>query len=77
MLLENTDLDPLNKSKHPEQLDGLKFLHKLVRVIPLITPEEQNTKSKIIILFDDGEVSAANSDNESIGILIIVYCPFK
>lgn len=77
MLLDNTDLDPLNKSKHPEQLDGLKFLHKLVRVIPLVTPEEQNTKSKIVILFDDGEVSAANSDNESIGILIIVYCPFK
>lgn len=77
MLLENTDLDPLNKSKHPEQLEGLKFLHKLVRVIPLITPEEQTTKSKIIILFNDGEVSAANSDNENIEILIIVYCPFN
>lgn len=77
MLLENTDLDPLNKSKHPEQLEGLKFLHKLVRVIPLITPEEQTTKSKVIILFNDGEVSAANSDNENIEIWVIVYCPFS
>lgn len=77
MLLENTDLDPLNKEKHPEKLNGLTFLHKLVRVIPLLTPEEQTTKSKIILIFDAGEISSSNSDNENIELIAIVYCPFK
>ena len=77
MLLENTDLDPLNKEKHPEKLNGLTFLHKLVRVIPLLTPEEQTTKSKIVLIFDAGEISSSNSDNENIELIVIVYCPFK
>lgn len=77
MLLENTDLDPLNKEKHPEHLDGLKFLNQLVRVVPLLTAEEQNTKSKIVVLFDGGDVSSANSDNENISLTIAVYCPFE
>lgn len=77
MLLENTDLDPLNKEKHPEELNGLTFLHKLVRVIPLLTPEEQTTKSKIVLIFDTGEISSSNSDNENIELIVIVYCPFK
>jgi hypothetical protein len=51
MLLENTDLDPLNKTKHPNTINGLDLLNKLVRVVPLLTPEEQNTKSKIVVIF--------------------------
>lgn len=77
MLLENTDLDPLNKEKHPEHLDGLKFLNNLIKVKPLLTAEEQTTKSKIVILFDSGDVSSSNSDNENINLIIAVYCPFE
>jgi hypothetical protein len=40
MLLENTDLDPINKDKHPEDIDGKSFLNRLIRFIPLLTPEE-------------------------------------
>lgn len=77
MLLENTDLDPLNKEKHPEELDGLNFLNKLIRVVPLVTAEDQSTKSKIVIMFDEGIVSSSNSDNENISLLINIFCPFK
>ena len=76
MLLNNTDLDPLNKDLHPEQIDGLKFLHKLVRVVPLINSEEQNTKSKIVVIFDNGDITM-NSDNENINLMVLVYCPFE
>ena len=76
MLLENTDLDPLNKEKHPDEVDGLKLLNSLIRVVPLLTTEEQNTKSKIVILFSDGSITS-NSDNENIELTIAVYCPFK
>lgn len=77
MLLENTDLDPLNKEKHPEKLDGLTFLNRLIKITPLLTAEEQSTKSKIVILFDSGDISSSNSDNENINLLISVYCPFE
>lgn len=75
-LLVNTDLDPINKEKHPNIIDGLTLLHKNIRVIPLITTEDQTTQSKIVLLFDEGEVGD-NSDNENTSFLITVYCPFK
>ena len=76
MLLENTDLDPLNKDKHPESVDGLKLLNNLIRVVPLVTSEEQNTKSKVVVLFSGGSITT-NSDNENIELTIAIYCPFK
>jgi len=32
----NTDLDPLNSDKHPEQIDGLDLLNKNIRFVPLL-----------------------------------------
>ena len=66
MLLENTDLDPINKDKHPENIDGKNFLNRLIRFIPLLTPEEQTTKSKLVLMFNNGTVSSTNSDNENL-----------
>lgn len=74
-LLINTDLDPLNRTKHPEDIDGISLLHKNIRVIPLISSNEQNTQSKIILLYDEGEIGD-NIDNENISFLINIYCPF-
>lgn len=74
-LLINTDLDPLNRTKHPEDIDGISLLHKNIRVIPLISSNEQNTQSKIILLYDEGEIGS-NIDNENISFLINIYCPF-
>lgn len=77
MLLDNTDLDPLNREKHPEHVDGLSLLNKLILIIPLIRPEEQTTKSKVVILFTGGTINSSNSDNENLSVTIAVYCPFK
>ena len=35
-LLVNTDLDPLNKDKHPEQINGRDLFQKNIRVVPLL-----------------------------------------
>lgn len=75
--LINTDLDPVNKEKHPDIIDGLEVLNKNIRFIPLITAEDQTTTSKIVIMFDEGEVSMSNSDNENMSLLINIYCPFS
>ncbi len=76
-LLVNTDLDPLNPNTHPNNIDGISLLHKNVRVVPLVTAEDQTTESKIVLLFDEGEINRSNSDNENLSLLINIYCPFK
>lgn len=76
-LLVNTDLDPLNPNTHPNNIDGISLLHKNIRVVPLVTDEDQTTESKIVLLFDEGAVNRSNSDNENLSLLINIYCPFK
>lgn len=76
-LLVNTDLDPLNPNTHPNNIDGISLLHKNIRVVPLVTAEDQTTETKIVLLFDEGEVNRSNSDNENLSLLINIYCPFK
>lgn len=76
MLLENTDLDPLNKTTHPEKINGMEKLNTLIRVIPLLDSSEQNTKSKIILVFEEGNVGS-NPDNELLSLTITVHCPLK
>lgn len=76
MLLENTDLDPLNKEKHPDTIDGLTLLNKTIRFVPLLTADEQNVKAKIVIVCDSGDITQ-NLDNELLSFKIYVYCPFE
>ena len=78
MLLNNTDLDPLNKEKHPEYLDWKQFVgpSKLIRFIPLLTPEEQTTKSKVVVMLSEGTIPGGNSDNEDLEIEVHIFCPF-
>lgn len=75
-LLVNTDLDPLNPLKHPDQIDGLSLLNKNIRFIPLLDAKEQNTTSKLVLFFEEGSVNGSNSDNENMSLIINVYCPF-
>lgn len=77
MLLQNTDLEPLNKTVHPEKVDGLSVWNTLIRTTPLLTAEEQSTKSKLVLLFDTGTISSQNSDNENLSFVVEVLCPFK
>lgn len=77
MLLKNTDLDPLNKEKHPEKLNGLSFLNKQILFLPILTAENQTTESKIVLLIDSGTISLSNPDNENLSLLVNVYCPFE
>lgn len=76
-LLVNTDLDPLNPNTHPNNIDGISLLHKNIRVVPLVTAEDQTTETKIVLLFDEGQINSSNSDNENLSLLINIYCPFK
>lgn len=76
-LLINTDLDPLNLKTHPEQVDGLSLINKNIRVVPLLQIDDQKTTSKLVLLYDSGEINDFNPDNENVSLIINVYCPFE
>ena len=73
-LLVNTDLDPLNPKLHGE-VDGMSLLHNNIKVVPYVDGMNQSSESKITIIYDNG-VIGANPDNETIHLIIGVYCPF-
>lgn len=74
-LLIYTDLEPLNKELHGDVENPLELLGKNVRFIPLVTTEDQTTTSKLVVIFESGQVTD-NPDNERLNMLIYVYCPF-
>lgn len=76
-LLVNTDLDPLNKDKHPENINGMDLFQKNILVVPFLDSENQSTESKLVLYYSSGEVSNSNSDNENLSFIINVFCPFK
>lgn len=76
-LLMNTDLDPLNEKTHPDMIDGMKLLNKNIRFVPLMLIDDQKTTSKLVLLYDEGEINSYNSDNENMSLLINIYCPFE
>lgn len=76
-LLVNTDLDPLNEEKHPDLPNWMGLMGKNIKVVPLLTPDKQDVTSKIVLMYDEGEVSYDNSDNENMSLCIHVYVPFE
>lgn len=71
-----TDKDPLN---HADIEDPFGEIYgKNIRNVPLITlegEEENNTETKLIIIFTQGDVTD-NKSNESLLLRIYVYCPY-
>ena len=75
-LLVNTDLDPINPDLHQDIEDTMELFRKNIRVVPLVTTEDQTTTSKIVIIFESG-TPTDNYSIEKLNMLIYVYCPFK
>ena len=78
-LLINTDLDPLNETIHPDIPDTYELFNKNIRVIPMVSPDDETTTSKIVIVYTGSFLSEqnVNFDHENIALAIYVYCPYK
>lgn len=78
-LLINTDLDPINKTLHPDLSDEelMECFGKNIRVIPLVTSEDETTTSKIVLVFSGSQITDTNTCTESIQLLCYVYTPYK
>lgn len=77
MLLINTDLEPTNKETHKETINGLDLLNKNIRFVPLMLIDDQKETSKLVLVYDEGDINSYNSDNENMSLLINIYCPFN
>lgn len=75
-LLVNTDKDPLNKDLHPDIEDTWELFTKNIRIVPLVTPDDETTTSKIVLVYSGSEITN-NMDAEDITVLIYVYVPYK
>lgn len=78
-LLVNTDLDPLNKDLHPDIENPYELLHKNIRVVPLVVPDDETTTSKIVLVYAGSYISEDNTnfDHENISLSIYIYTPYK
>ena len=78
-LLVNTDLDPLNSELHPDINNPIELLHKNIRVVPLVTPEDETATSKIVLVYTGSMLSEENRnyDHENITISVYIYVPYK
>ena len=76
-LLVNTDLDPINPNLHKEDIDGIELFGKNIRIVPLVTSEDETTASKIVLVFSGSEVTDENTAAEGITLLVYVYTPYK
>lgn len=76
-LLVNTDLDPINPNLHKEDIDGIELFGKNIRIVPLVTSEDETTASKVVLVFSGSEVTDENTAAEGITLLMYVYTPYK
>lgn len=76
-LLINTDLDPLNAKLHPDLENTIELFGSNVRVIPLVEPSDEKTTSKIIVIYEDGQIYEGNLKSEYLKVAIYVYVPFS
>lgn len=76
-LLINTDLDPINTDLHPDIEDTIgELFGKNIRIVPLVTSEDETTASKLVLVFSGSEVTDENA-HEAVTLLVYCYCPYK
>lgn len=72
-LLIYTDKNPL---KHEDLSNTKELLHKRIRILPKVDPQEDN-QSTIVLLLNDGYKNAHNGDFKTLNLLICIYVPFE
>lgn len=78
-LLINTDLDPLNKELHPDIENPYELFNKNIRVVPLVTPDDETTTSKVVLVYAGSYLSEdnINPDHENISLSVYIYTPYE
>lgn len=74
-LLKYQDADPLDKDKHPDDVNGIDLLHESIIIIPKF-PEDGVEHSFIIAVFDNFTINPSNPDFKLTRIRFDVVCPY-
>lgn len=71
--LKCTDVNPLD---HEDIENPIKtILHKNIKVVPLVDEKEFNTESKVVIVYESGDVDNENTEYVNLVLDILVYTP--
>lgn len=71
--LEFADANPLS---HPDITNTKNLLFKRIRITPKIDSQE-DTKSTVVLLFDNGFKNSHNPDFKKLNLLVYVYVPIE
>jgi len=72
-LVYYNDQDPISKA---DFVSTSNLLGKEIRFIPKVGPQE-NTKSKVVLVWSEGEKNPTNSDIVDLSLKVYVYTPFS
>lgn len=72
-LVYYNDQDPISKA---DFVNTSILLGKEIRFIPKVGPQE-NTKSKVVLVWSEGEKNPTNSDIVDLSLKVYVYTPFS
>lgn len=72
-LLKYSDKNPLS---HSDFVDTKELLHKRIRILPKVEPQE-NTESTIVLLINNGFTNSSNSEFKLLNLIVYVYVPFE
>ena len=74
-LLKYTDVNPL---EHEDIQNTVKeLLNKNILVVPIVDEKEFTTESKIVLVFDGGEVNSNNNEFKDMSVKVFVYTPLR
>lgn len=72
-LVYYNDQDPMSKA---DFVSTSNLIGKEIRFIPKVGPQE-NTKSKVVLVWNEGEKNPTNSDIVDLSLKVYVYTPFS
>ena len=71
--LKCTSADPLEHEDIENPFETI--LHNNIKVVPLVDEDEFNSESKIVVVFEGGEVDSSNT--EYVGLSLDVLVPLR
>lgn len=73
--LKCTSADPLEHDNIENPFETV--LHNNIKVVPLVDEDEFNSESKIVVVFEGGEVESSNTEYVELSLDVLVYVPLS
>lgn len=73
--LKYTNDNPLNNPDIEDPINTI--LHKNIKIVPMVSVEEFNTESTIVLVYDEAIVNEDNTEFNDVELDVLVYVPLR